>query len=53
VCAWTEEEARARNAGCDVFLSKPCHPTTLVRELRRVLARRFAHENARGVGQRQ
>jgi CheY-like chemotaxis protein len=24
VCAWAEEEARARRVGCDVFLSKPC-----------------------------
>src|SRR5262252_3379787 len=23
VCAWADEEARARSAGCDVFLSKP------------------------------
>src|SRR5262245_3758072 len=52
-CAWTAEETRARDAGCDVFLSKPCHPKTLVRELRRVLARRFAHANVLGVAQRQ
>jgi DNA-binding response OmpR family regulator len=28
----------ARQAGCDAFLSKPCLPDTLVREIRRVLA---------------
>ena len=40
VCAWTEEEARARRAGCDGFLSKPCLPDALVREVRRVLSSR-------------
>jgi CheY-like chemotaxis protein len=40
VCAWTLEEARARRAGCDVFLSKPCSPQTLFREIRRALAAR-------------
>src|SRR5262245_13823252 len=40
VCAWTHEEARARSVGCDVFLSKPCLPQTLFREMRRVLAAR-------------
>jgi CheY-like chemotaxis protein len=36
VCAWEEEEAR--RAGCDVFLSKPCPPPVLLREIRRLLA---------------
>src|SRR5262245_33295011 len=40
VCAWTHEEARARSAGCDVFLSKPCLPQTLFCEIRRVLTAR-------------
>jgi CheY-like chemotaxis protein len=40
VCAWTHEEARARGAGCDVFLSKPCLPQTLFREIRRTLTAR-------------
>jgi len=40
VCAWTDEEARARRAGCDAFLSKPCLPGRLVRELRGVLTPR-------------
>ena len=39
-CAWTTEEARARSAGCDVFLSKPCFPAMLLREIRRMLAAR-------------
>jgi two-component system, cell cycle response regulator DivK len=39
-CAWTTEEARARSAGCDVFLSKPCFPDMLLREIRRMLAAR-------------
>ena len=39
-CASTHEEARARGAGCDVFLSKPCLPRTLFREIRRALAAR-------------
>ena len=37
VCAWIHEEERARRAGCDVFLSKPCLPQTLFREIRRAL----------------
>ena len=40
VCAWPAERERAENAGCDVFLAKPCLPDTLVREVRRVLAPR-------------
>jgi two-component system, cell cycle response regulator DivK len=40
VCAWTHEEARARRAGCDVFLSKPCPPQTLFRAISRALAAR-------------
>jgi two-component system cell cycle response regulator DivK len=44
VCAWAHEEARARSAGCDVFLSKPCLPRTLLREIRRVLAARPSWE---------
>jgi two-component system, cell cycle response regulator DivK len=37
VCAWIHEEERARRAGCNVFLSKPCLPQTLFREIRRAL----------------
>jgi CheY-like chemotaxis protein len=42
VCAWEEEEGRARRAGCDGFLSKPCPPFVLSREIRRMLAARAA-----------
>ena len=37
-CAWTSERERAAAAGCDVFLSKPCLPHDLVREIRRMLS---------------
>src|SRR5262245_23185920 len=38
VCAWIHEETRARNAGCDVFLSKQCLPQRLFHETGRDLA---------------
>ena len=37
-CAWSTERERAETAGCDVFLTKPCLPCELLRELRRLLA---------------
>ena len=37
-CAWPSDRARATNAGCDVFLPKPCLPDELLREVRRLLA---------------
>jgi two-component system cell cycle response regulator DivK len=37
VCAWTTERARAEEAGCDVFLAKPCLPGELLDAVRRVL----------------
>jgi|SRR3954454_21131800 two-component system, cell cycle response regulator DivK len=39
-CAWQTERERAIAAGCDVFLSKPCLPEDLVREIRRIVALR-------------
>ena len=36
-CGWRSERDRARAAGCDVFLAKPCLPDLLVREIRRLL----------------
>jgi two-component system, cell cycle response regulator DivK len=36
-CAWHRNRERAEHAGCDVFLSKPCLPDTLLREVRRLL----------------
>jgi two-component system cell cycle response regulator DivK len=38
VCAWPAERERAEHAGCDVFLTKPCLPDALLREVHRVLA---------------
>jgi CheY-like chemotaxis protein len=37
-CAWHTELERAVNAGCDLFLPKPCLPDELLREVRRLLA---------------
>jgi CheY-like chemotaxis protein len=36
--AWNTERERAEHAGCDAFLSKPCLPDALLREVRRLLA---------------
>jgi CheY-like chemotaxis protein len=38
VLAGTSEGAR--NAGCDAFVTKPCLPEDLVKEIRKVLSRR-------------
>jgi CheY-like chemotaxis protein len=40
-CAWDTERERALRAGCDVFLSKPCLPHLLAREIRRLLGHRI------------
>jgi two-component system cell cycle response regulator DivK len=37
-CAWPAERERAAHAGCDVFLTRPCEPDALLREVTRVLA---------------
>ena len=37
-CAFPRDEQRARSAGCDAFLTKPCFPETLVSELERQFA---------------
>lgn len=34
---WDRERERARHAGCDVFLSKPCLPDALLREVQLLL----------------
>jgi CheY-like chemotaxis protein len=34
--AWQTERLRAEEAGCDVFLTKPCLPDELLREIRNV-----------------
>jgi CheY-like chemotaxis protein len=36
--AWQTERLRAEEAGCDVFLTKPCLPHELLRQVRRVVA---------------
>jgi DNA-binding response OmpR family regulator len=36
-CAWTTERVRAEQAGCDLFLTKPCEPEHLTREVHRLL----------------
>jgi CheY-like chemotaxis protein len=36
--AWRVERDRARKAGCDVFLPKPCLPADLLRHVRLLLA---------------
>lgn len=36
-CAWRTDRARAKHAGCDAFLPKPCLPIDLLREVRRLL----------------
>lgn len=37
-CAWQNDRARAQDAGCDVFLPKPCLPDELLGEVRRLLS---------------
>jgi CheY-like chemotaxis protein len=37
-CAWKSDRDRAEQAGCDVFLAKPCLPDHLLREVRLLLA---------------
>jgi CheY-like chemotaxis protein len=39
-CAWQTDREGCQQAGCDVFLSKPCLPEVLLREVRRLLASR-------------
>ena len=36
-CAWASEQERARTAGCDLLLTKPCLPDHLLLQIRRVL----------------
>lgn len=42
-CAWRSERERAADAGCDIFLPKPCLPTDLLREVRLMLRHRGGH----------
>ena len=43
--AWQTERLRAEEAGCDLFLTKPCLPDVLLRHVRRAVAAK----NLRGV----
>jgi two-component system cell cycle response regulator DivK len=36
-CAYRRDRVRAEEAGCDVFLPKPCLPNDLLREVRRLV----------------
>ena len=36
-CVFPTDRARAREAGCDLFLTKPCLPGQMLRAVRRVL----------------
>jgi CheY-like chemotaxis protein len=47
-CTWKSDRERAEQAGCDVFLPKPCVPDDLLREVRRLLAASKLRE-VRGV----
>ena len=48
-CAWPRAQERAEHAGCDVFLSKPCLPDALLREVRLLLPARHARSTARSL----
>jgi len=37
-CVWDTERERAEQAGCDMFLPKPCLPDELLRHVRQLLA---------------
>jgi CheY-like chemotaxis protein len=38
-CAWQTDRESCQQAGCDVFLTKPCLPEVLLREVRRLTRR--------------
>ena len=46
-CAWKSDRERAEEAGCDVFLAKPCLPDHLLREVRLLLAASKLRDNRR------
>ena len=46
-CAWKSDRERAEEAGCDVFLAKPCLPDHLLREVRFLLAASKLRDNRR------
>ena len=46
-CAWKSDRHRAEEAGCDIFLAKPCLPDHLLREVRLLLAASKLRDNRR------
>jgi CheY-like chemotaxis protein len=50
--AWQTERLRAKDAGCDVFLTKPCLPDVLLRHVRRSLTARRPQAQERGSTRR-
>jgi len=46
-CAWKSDRQRAEEAGCDLFLAKPCLPDHLLREVRILLAASKLRDNRR------
>jgi CheY-like chemotaxis protein len=46
-CAWQSDRHRAEEAGCDIFLAKPCLPDHLLREVRLLLAASKLRDNRR------
>jgi CheY-like chemotaxis protein len=46
-CAWKNDRQRAEEAGCDIFLAKPCLPDHLSREVRVLLAASKLRDNRR------
>lgn len=45
-CDWHRERERATHAGCDVFLSKPCLPDDLLRQVQQLLPTAVARREA-------
>jgi CheY-like chemotaxis protein len=52
-CAFAEDRSRARAAGCDVFLPKPCVPAMLIRELVQLLGSASAGSQSIRAARRQ
>ena len=48
-CAWPSARRRAEAAGCDVFLTKPCLPETLLLEVQRAFAAKLRRVRARST----
>lgn len=48
-CASDSDRARAQEAGCDLFLAKPCLPDALLGAIRRVLSRSSVSSVAAGA----